>query len=274
MTRRERRRLLISLGISGVMAVLLCVGVWFGAFSNLHASGRDRLFQTWPAAGPRDVAKNVVIVAIDDASIQRLGRFGEWPRRYYAQVVDKVREAHGRLIVFDVGFFEPQADDPQVIAALNRFRQLSIEELRAAGVSPTPRGVISPAIGPQEAARVEPGRMPYMSGIQTPTEDYVRATTILAHANTLPDPDGTLRTTPLFMQLGERHVPSLSLAAAAAYSGRLGDQAEALARPNYQLPLVPFEQTRGSGFSVDPGTGYVSAVGRPIPVNDRYQMII
>jgi adenylate cyclase len=274
MTRRERRRLSISIGISSAIALLLCLGLWLGAFSTLHATGRDLLFRTWTADGPRDVAQNVVIVAIDDASISRLGRFGDWPRRYYGQVVDKLRESYARVIAFDVGFLEPNADDAQVVAALERFRGIPPEELQRANLSPNRRSVISPAVGPQEAIRTEHGEIPSMSGIQQPTPDYLRVTTVLGHAVTIPDPDGTLRTTPLFVRLGDRDVPSLSLATAAAYTNTLGDQTEALARPGYKLSTQPFGQSRGLGFSKDADSGYLAGLRRPIPVDDRAQMII
>lgn len=274
MTRRERRRLLISIGISSSIAVLMSIALWLGAFGTLHATGRDLLFRTWTADGPRDVAQNVVIVAIDDSTISRLGRFGDWPRRYYAQVVDKLRESYARVIAFDVGFLEPNADDALVATALDRFRSIPPEELQRANLSPTRRSVISPAVGPQEAIKTDPGTLPSLSGIQQPTADYLRVTSVLGHAVTIPDPDGTLRTTPLFVRLGVREVPSLALAAAAAYTNTLGDQAEAIARPTYKLQTQPFGQSRGLGFSVDADSGYLAALRRPIPVDDRFQMII
>ncbi|MBI4213900.1 MAG: hypothetical protein HY534_06270, partial [Chloroflexi bacterium] len=71
MTRRERRRLAISLGISAGIAVLLSAALWLGSFSVQQAAARDIFFQTWSGAGVRDVAENIVIVAIDDASISK-----------------------------------------------------------------------------------------------------------------------------------------------------------------------------------------------------------
>lgn len=275
MTRRERRRLAISLGISAGIAVLLSAALWLGSFSVQQAAARDIFFQTWSGAGVRDVAENIVIVAIDDASISKLGRFSEWPRRHYAQVVDKLREGYARVILFDVGFLEPNADDPLVAAALSRFRGLSPEELRAANVSVIPRTVISPAVGPQEAGSIRAGQLPAWSGIQAPVPAYLNVTNLLGHAVTLPDGDGTLRTTPLFVRLGERDVPALPLAAAAAYLNRAGDPATTgLNQPNYKLPATPFSATRGVGFAIDPETNGLAALGRVIPVDSNTRMII
>src|SRR5438034_273027 len=124
MTRRERRRLGISIGMSVLVAVVLSFGHWNQAFKTAQEQVTDFLFQTWNANGMEEAQQNVVIVAIDDASLRQLGRFSDWPRRYYAQVVDKMREANARVITFDVGFIESQADDAQVADSVKQFEAL------------------------------------------------------------------------------------------------------------------------------------------------------
>ncbi|MSQ23390.1 MAG: CHASE2 domain-containing protein [Chloroflexi bacterium] len=177
------------------------------------------------------------------------------------------------MIAFDVGFLEPNADDAIVAESLNRFRKLSPEELRAGGASPNPRAVVSPAVGPQESGRVEPGQLPFFNRIQAPVPAYLAVTDVLGHAVTIPDKDGTLRVDPLFVRLGTRDVPALPLAAAAAFTNSVGD-VNALSQPTYKLVTAPFSSSRGQGFTIDADGNGLAALRRLIPVESSTQMII
>jgi len=46
----------------------------------------------------------VVIVAIDEKSLNQLGRWQSWPRKYYAQVLQKLNEYGAKVVGFDVVF--------------------------------------------------------------------------------------------------------------------------------------------------------------------------
>lgn len=65
-----------------------------------------------------------VVVAIDGKSLSQLGTW-PWPRSTHGRIVDRLREAGARQIVFDVGFAAP-ADDPKedraFAAAIGRAR--------------------------------------------------------------------------------------------------------------------------------------------------------
>jgi adenylate cyclase len=68
-------------------------------------------------------APNLVMVAIDDASIRRLGR---WPfrRSLHAAVIDNLRESGAKVIAVDIQFTEPtvNAEDNALIDAVERAR--------------------------------------------------------------------------------------------------------------------------------------------------------
>ena len=66
--------------------------------------------------GRRDPGKEIVIVAIDEKSINKIGRY-PWPRRYIARLVDKIASANARVLVLDVIFSEPQ--NVEILEALN-----------------------------------------------------------------------------------------------------------------------------------------------------------
>jgi len=59
----------------------------------------------------RPVADDLIIVAIDDESLQRLGRW-PWPRSTHAQLVDILSKESPRAIGLDIIFSEPDHVDP------------------------------------------------------------------------------------------------------------------------------------------------------------------
>ena len=70
--------------------------------------------------GRVDPGPPVVIVAIDQKSEDALGRW-PFPRKYFAEAVDALREAGARVIAFDVNF--PQPDQNSALGALNEVRK-------------------------------------------------------------------------------------------------------------------------------------------------------
>lgn len=263
MTRREKRRLAVSVGITVAVAALLAASLWFQTLKTQQAAARDLFFQTWSPGGVRDIAGNTVIVAIDDASVAKLGRFTAWPRRHYAQFMDKLREAPARALAFDVGFLEPEADDPLVVEAISRFNNLGPEDLQRAGVPLSPRSVISPVIGTPLAGQSIAAGNPVAFTSRLQPDRYVAASTLLGHVNTLPDNDGAVRKTPLIVNAAGREYPSLALAAAAAYTNTVNlTCGGSLTAPDAcRVPRDPEGQR-------------LQALRRFVPVDDYFQMII
>ena len=64
---------------------------------------------------------DIVLVKIDNQSLRRVGRW-PWPRRYDAQLTDRLSEAGARAIFFDITFFSPtnSRDDGLFAEALRR----------------------------------------------------------------------------------------------------------------------------------------------------------
>jgi len=68
---------------------------------------------------------DIVLVAIDDPSVQKIGRW-PWPRRYHAQMADRLTAAGARRIFFDITFeaASDPADDRLLAAAIERSRRV------------------------------------------------------------------------------------------------------------------------------------------------------
>ncbi len=252
MTRRERRRLIITFGSSVGIAILLTVALWNGWLSTQQAAATDHFFQGWTKGGMADVARNVVIVAIDDPTIDKLGRVGSWPRRHYVDVIDQLSAGFARGITFDIGFPDPNEDDPIVAAALRRFLDGTTEQGQRSGGPIGRRSVISPIVGTPNSARAQKSGAPtgYPESLP-PVPTYVEVSTALGHANVIPDGDGVVRKTPLLIQIGDRQIPSLALASAAAYTN-----------------------TAGRGYVLDVNAPGVAAMNRFIPTDSFFHMIV
>ena len=74
-------------------------------------------FTNWRGDRPWD--DRVVIVAIDDASIRKIGRF-PWSRDRYGQVLQKLSQAKASVIAFDILWSEASPADKQLAALIEQ----------------------------------------------------------------------------------------------------------------------------------------------------------
>jgi CHASE2 domain-containing sensor protein/signal transduction histidine kinase len=134
---------------------------------------------------------DVVIVAIDEQSLEALGRW-PWPRELHARLVEQLTLAGARAIVFDVLFSEPDRSDPdgdnhliQAVAASDRvFMPVILEQSRLGGML------------------VETMPLPAMANVAVG----------LGHVHMDLDADGIARGVYLYEGLGEAYWPHLMLA--------------------------------------------------------------
>jgi adenylate cyclase len=77
--------------------------IWFGAFGNVRAGISDNLFSSKGMA-----LENIVIIAIDDRSIQEIGRW-PWDRDEYVPLLQKLDGA--KVVGMDLSFFEESDSD-------------------------------------------------------------------------------------------------------------------------------------------------------------------
>ena len=95
-----------------VAFVLLAYAVVSDSFSALERYTYDLGVR----ANPRAPSDKVVVIAIDDDSIAKIGRY-PWPRLVHAQMLDRLRES-GAKVVASAIFFSESQDEPG-LAALN-----------------------------------------------------------------------------------------------------------------------------------------------------------
>ena len=220
-TRRQVRRnaaaLALALGVSSLAGLLQASqsdlmydgGGIPGPMYAFESDIQDRVLRTRSpdsygssvGKDPRDV---VTIVAMDERSIEELGLYRTWPRSYFAEMVDALEVAPPRVIAFDVGFFEPSNDDPQLEQA---FAAVSAHR-------PTTTLVLGD-VGGGQASRAVGGVPGFTEGLQPVPNLAAHAS--VGFANVLPDERGVVRSMPLVARLGSTERPALGLAAAAGY---------------------------------------------------------
>src|SRR5262249_20681270 len=107
--RRYRPHILVAC----ILAAVLLTG--------MHKTLQNALTDTRFALFPRDASGAVVLVAIDSASIQRIGVW-PWPRQLHATLIDRLHAAGASDVVLDVDFSSPSnpAADQALADALQR----------------------------------------------------------------------------------------------------------------------------------------------------------
>ena len=117
--RRQRLRLGLFLGV-GVAVATVATGAWFAhALRSAELQAVDARFSL---RGDRGPPRNIAIVDIDDATFDDLNVQWPFPRSLHAGVIDRLRKAGARAIVYDVQFTEPTTEkqDNALIDAVAR----------------------------------------------------------------------------------------------------------------------------------------------------------
>ncbi len=108
---------------------LVVLVMWFAP--SLSAASTNILFRL---RGELQAPDDVVILAIDDRSLQRIGRW-PWPRTVMADALDKISAGRPRAVGLDIVYAESFADDNRLKEAISSCGRvvLPAELIRAAG---------------------------------------------------------------------------------------------------------------------------------------------
>ena len=198
------------------VAALLLAGL--AALSPLH----DRLSDAIGDESMRWVAStaqfdDIVIVDIDDASLQAMApQLGDWPfrRDAYALLLDYLRDAGARAIVFDIVFGGVRQGDDVLARAIARRADvaLAVSGMKQAIEDSTAASVDIDRLSMNAPPSSDATRWPAMSLPSPPLLAALERPGALGFISTPLDADGRMRRLPLVQQVDTRVLPSLPVA--------------------------------------------------------------
>src|SRR5688500_1072600 len=202
-------------------------------FRNIELDTYDR--RVAATARPAAPSDRISLVFIDNDSIRRMeplvGRW-PWPRLAHAMAIDFLAAAGARLIVYDIVFAERdrrkfmvgdtewtgEESDAALVESTRKAGNV-VHAAEAAGaelIDPSRDVVVdmsAPALNvklpPTDCVETRPRSSP-------PFPELAQASRAIGHTLFILDSDGPLRRIPPIVQVGDRTIPSLSLAAATA----------------------------------------------------------
>ncbi len=231
---KRRKRFITGLLMAVAVGLAFCLISHVNLLHGIHLQSSDFFYRATDANPKAEPDNQIVIVAIDDKSLDQLGRFSSWPRVYHARLIDVLAETGARVIVFDILFSEPAPDDDKLAASM---KQVGNVILPLAGTLETHQPAIT-------------GETTALAKVIKPLKPFEESALAVGHTNVIPDADGIVRRLPLILPNNEHYEPALALTAIAKY----------LRRP--QIIESPIKDTQ------------LSFAGRSIPLDSTNSMLI
>ena len=131
-----------------LVATALVVALMLGRFTErLDYIVYDKILSVTDRPPPEDI----VIVAIDNASIQQIGQW-PWPRSIHAQALERLAEAKPRSVGYNVLFIDPTPDDAALAEGVRLNRTFLPLAIDVPGLNGAPYDIVLPAGPIAEAA--------------------------------------------------------------------------------------------------------------------------
>lgn len=220
---------------ASVGLIVLIISQWImpGTFRSLEAKTLDwrylsKVAHHWEQREGTPI-EDIVIIDIDNRSLDKLGRYNQWPRTYHARVADYVASGGAAALVFDILFMEPDANtgsDEEFANATKRAGNV-VHSMSFSQADPDAFLYImkEPPAG-FDAARYSmrfPQEVSQHFSLADRFEGKVMKlynnSAALGFANFLPDEDSVIRAMPTFINFAGRVYPSLALATVMKITG-------------------------------------------------------
>ncbi|MCU0645328.1 MAG: CHASE2 domain-containing protein, partial [bacterium] len=227
--RLQRLSVGIVLGLSiAIIVIVLSEIIFPGIFENFEAKTFDLRFQTkiklLEETRQGEKIDDIVIVDIDNRSLNQFGRYQQWPRDYYTEIINYLTESGALIIGFDILFMEPDIDrmaDTLLVRATRKsgnvchsFSFSSAEPdafLYKMEAPPAPLDTLGFSyLASEEIINAFPGQDRFDGKFF----ELYKAAKKIGFANFQPDNDSVIRKIPLFMNFAGELYPSLAMAMA------------------------------------------------------------
>jgi adenylate cyclase len=166
-SRHQSKRLNHALVLLGVGLLFIAVTSLLKPFYSTQLWLSDQLFLN------ETPSPNIVVVGIDDNTLQTYGKWSDWPRRLHAQALDNLALAGARVVGFDILFVDKSSDDPLFAKAIENNGRVV---LAMSGYEPLPSAGID-----------------IYDDFLMPVPSLSDASKSTGHVNIVPDRDGKVR---------------------------------------------------------------------------------
>ena len=190
---------------SGLYIGLICslvIGFVYllGFFELPEYQALDFLFK---ARGEGKINPNIVIIEIDDRSLEEFGRW-PWTRGYHAALLDIIDDYDPKVVAFDILFSEAQVEHPEEDKLL-AYQSKKIRDILYAAFFD---------LKEDRLMRLRPVK------VTLPLPELIESSKGAGFVNILVEPDGKVRKMPLFLEYSGKTYASLDALAATAYLGK------------------------------------------------------
>lgn len=200
------------------VAILATAGLAFAVHADLFRRADNLVYDRLIRLDRQPAREDIIIVAIDDESIGRLGNF-PWPRQLHARLLERLHSARPRAILYDVLFVDPTPQDALLGRAAAAARPILPLYMEVPGRNGEAVTVVEP-VPPLRAAGVPIG-----------------------HANLSPDEDGIVRRVHLAEGTAGRlwpHVAALAACRVAAAACDVPREGEGEGLVRLKPYLIPY----------------------------------
>lgn len=225
-TKKDRHNLLIgvllTLFIASIMVLRFFPSTrsYIQPLENLEAKLYD--YRMKMLRGPQKTPDNIVIAAIDEKSLEKLGRW-PWDRDKIAALVDKMNEAGAEIIMFDAWFSEPEKNDPVLARSIKNAGNVilplvfNFDKQSAAPEGELLENAAFKYVTDREMFdKYAPLRA---KGVTMSLDEISREAMALGHINMNSDAEGTLRWETTAVMYKDRLYPSIDIQVASIYLG-------------------------------------------------------
>ncbi len=216
---QKRRHITYLIGIGITVVFVILAVVRFIPFERLEMLLYDLRYQL---RGKADAPAQIVIVGIDDKSINAIGRW-PWSRGRMAELVDRLNVMGARVIMLDFILSEPSPQDDRLARSMKRAKNVVLPFVfDFEGHSPREidDAFLENAfmvVRKENLYRIH--RPITATGVLLPEIRFSENSAAMGHINMFPDQDGKLRWDVLVVSYMGQLYPSIDLQVARLYKG-------------------------------------------------------
>lgn len=204
------------------------IAIALALLALLHSQGQtwltrwdERLSsQTWSLADSQTLERRVVVIDIDEKSVQQLGAW-PWPRDRVAQLLTALDTQGVNLKVVDILFDGPQSQDPALAQALQQGAPSVIAQLFSLQAEPPVRtGSLTGAMPATDLlGQACPSQSTAAFGHLSPSGSLLQNGQAVGHITPIISADGAVRQVPALLCYQGKTYPALAVSALAAATG-------------------------------------------------------